>query len=151
MQTSAISLPCGSSATNNRVTSLRSASRLLRHPLRALQVAGEQPIKADLVLLAEVHGMGGADPLVQQLGELSRRQISFRGQRQNTAPHGIGGMAAVPVKTIGGPSSSAVRNGFLGLFADILVHDASPGALTKATTGVGFCASPDSIRKSVTI
>jgi hypothetical protein len=75
------------------------------------------------MLGAEVHGGRAADPLVQELGIIGRRQISFRGQRQNPAPHGIGGTAAVPVKTVGGPSPSAIRNRSLRFRADILVHD----------------------------
>jgi hypothetical protein len=39
------------------------SARFLGHPLQALQVAAKQPIHADFVLFAEVHGVRGADAL----------------------------------------------------------------------------------------
>ena len=39
------------------------SARFQGHPLQALQVAAKQPIHADFVLFAEVHGVRGADAL----------------------------------------------------------------------------------------
>jgi hypothetical protein len=63
---------------------------------------------------------------VQQLAIIGRLQVPFLGERPNPAPHGIVGMATILDKTVASLSPSAVRNGSLGLLADVAVHASSP-------------------------
>src|SRR5258706_14962971 len=70
------------------------------HPAQPLQVAAQQPVAADFVLLAEKHDVASVDPLVHQLGNVGRRQVPFLGDCPDTAPQCIAGMCAVSLETL---------------------------------------------------
>src|SRR5258706_14765134 len=108
---------------------------------QALQVGAKEPIHTDFVLLAECHGVGGADALVHQLGNVGRLQIPFLGDCPDTAPNCVHRMCAVPIKTVGGLSPRNVCKCSFCFLADFICHDCTafpPWALIKASTAAAI-------------
>jgi hypothetical protein len=70
------------------------------------------------VLLAECNGVGGADALVHQLGDIGRLQGPFLGDRLHPTPDCIDGMRAIALKTVGGLSPRGIAR---AVFASWLI------------------------------